>query len=145
MAKHLAFAMFEHEPKILGSGILNSVARRWKNQLSENSKNFSSFDSIPEAMHNSLEGISFPKLSADESFYVLLRNSLGHPEEAAAIDSWSAVLEEKNISFELLEATGDDLWSQKFSLILLGDWTSFYLAILNSIDPTPVPTIEKYK
>lgn len=145
MAKHLAFALFDHEPKIIGGGILNSVSRRWKNQFNENSKIFAYFDSVPEAMHNSLEGTLFPKRLGDDSFYILLRNSLGNPREAAAIDAWSALLEEKNILFELLEATGDDLWSQKFSLVILGDWASFYLAILNGVDPTPVPTISKYK
>ena len=33
MAKHLAFTAFDHEPIILASGILKSVARRFKNQL----------------------------------------------------------------------------------------------------------------
>lgn len=145
MAKHLAFALFDREPKIIASGILNSVARRWKNQINENAKTFASFDSVPEAMHNSIEGTSFPKRISDDSFYVLLRNSLGDPFFAADLDNWSSVLEEKNISYELLEATGDDVWSQKFSLLLLGDWVSYYLAILNNINPTPVPTITKYR
>jgi glucose/mannose-6-phosphate isomerase len=32
-----------------------------------------------------------------------------------------------------------------FSLIYLGDWMSFYLAILNGIDPTPVRVIDYLK
>jgi glucose/mannose-6-phosphate isomerase len=32
-----------------------------------------------------------------------------------------------------------------FSLIALSDWVSFYLAIMNGIDPTPVRVIDYLK
>ena len=35
--------------------------------------------------------------------------------------------------------------SQMFSLIVLGDYASVYLALLRGVDPTPVGTIEKLK
>jgi glucose/mannose-6-phosphate isomerase len=145
MAKHIAFSILDHEPKIIGSGILNSVARRWKNQFNENSKSFAYFDSLPEAMHNSIEGILFPERTRDDSFFVLLRNSFDSIYESSLLDKWSSLLEENNMAYELLEATGENIWTQKFSMIFLGDWASYYLAILNGIDPTPVPTITKYK
>jgi len=31
------------------------------------------------------------------------------------------------------------------SLVLLGDWVSYYLAMLNGIDPSPVPEIDLLK
>jgi len=30
-------------------------------------------------------------------------------------------------------------------MVYLGDWVSYYLAILNGIDPTPVPDIDLLK
>ncbi len=32
--------------------------------------------------------------------------------------------------------------AQVMSLILLGDYTSFYLAVLNRVDPTPIDSID---
>ena len=32
-----------------------------------------------------------------------------------------------------------------FSLIYLGDWVSYYLAILNRTDPTEIPNISRLK
>jgi glucose/mannose-6-phosphate isomerase len=32
-----------------------------------------------------------------------------------------------------------------FSLIYLGDWVSWHLAVLNKTDPTPVPVIQQLK
>jgi glucose/mannose-6-phosphate isomerase len=40
---------------------------------------------------------------------------------------------------------GRTLLARIFSHIYLGDWTSFYLAILNGIDPTPVKSIDFLK
>jgi glucose/mannose-6-phosphate isomerase len=32
-----------------------------------------------------------------------------------------------------------------FSLIYLGDWVSYYLALMNGVDPTPVRVIDYLK
>ena len=42
-------------------------------------------------------------------------------------------------------STGTSLLARMFSLIHLGDWTSYYLAILNGVDPTPVRVIDYLK
>ena len=40
---------------------------------------------------------------------------------------------------------GKTTLARLFSQIYLGDWVSFYLAILNKVDPTPVRPIEYLK
>jgi len=40
---------------------------------------------------------------------------------------------------------GNSLLTRMFSLIFLGDWISYYLAILNKVDPTPVKVIDYLK
>ena len=35
--------------------------------------------------------------------------------------------------------------SKLFSAVLMGDFVSYYLALLNKVDPTPVALIEKFK
>ena len=44
-----------------------------------------------------------------------------------------------------LEASGRYKLERIFELTYLGDWVSFYLAILNSEDPTPVNVIQHLK
>ena len=44
-----------------------------------------------------------------------------------------------------VQSEGKSLLARMFSLIYLGDWVSFYLAILNGIDPTPVKVIDYLK
>ena len=40
---------------------------------------------------------------------------------------------------------GSSLRARIFSLVSLGDWMSFYLAMLHGIDPTPVTVIDRLK
>ncbi|HOY56456.1 MAG TPA: SIS domain-containing protein [bacterium] len=145
LAKHLAFKLFDHEPVMLAGGILSAVGRRFKNQLNENAKTYGACETMPEAMHNSLEGLSFPTRGHDDNFYVLLRSVFDNQYVLAGLEHWMQVLDEEKIEYELLEGQGNDLWSQNLSLVALADWASFYLAILNNLDPTPVPRIEKFK
>ena len=44
-----------------------------------------------------------------------------------------------------IESQGKSLLSRMFYLIQLGDWTSFYLAMLNGVDPTPIKVIDYLK
>jgi glucose/mannose-6-phosphate isomerase len=44
-----------------------------------------------------------------------------------------------------VESEGNSLLTRLFSLILLGDWVSYYLSILNGVDATPVKAIDFLK
>jgi len=145
IAKHLAFSCLDHQIIILASGILKSVARRWKNQFNENSKTFAYFDVLPEAMHNSIQGTDFPVRAKDDNIYFLLKNDFDDFYTASRFDLITSIFDAKKIQYENVLAQGNDVWSQKLSLVLLGDWISYYLAILNNIDPTPVPIITENK
>lgn len=145
LAKGLAYFCFDHLPVIISSGILKSVAWRWKTQLNENSKSFAFTEYAPECLHNAVAGFDWPVCFRDDFVYLILTNSFDRPELQNKIEIFKNILEEKNIAYELIEAVGEDVMAQKLSLVILGDWVSYYLALLNGVDPTPVETIEKAK
>jgi glucose/mannose-6-phosphate isomerase len=45
----------------------------------------------------------------------------------------------------IVNGEGRYLLTRMFDLIYLGDWISYYLAVLNKVDPTPIPLISKLK
>ena len=55
------------------------------------------------------------------------------------------LLSQSEIAYQVLDSEGADPLTQVMSLVLLGDWVSYYLAILNGIDPSPVPEIDLLK
>lgn len=52
---------------------------------------------------------------------------------------------EQRVDVEEMHTKGKSLLARMFSTIYLGDLTSYYLAIRNRTDPTPVEVIEDLK
>lgn len=124
---------------------LEAVAVRWRGQLAENSKQLSGHHLLPEMNHNEIEGWGAPEDLMKKMVVVLLRDGqdpepigkrmvitreLIAPSAAGIVEAW---------------ATGNSLLARLFSLVYLGDFVSFYLAVLNGVDPTPVRRIEELK
>jgi len=144
-AKQLATKMWGHVAIIYGAEILSEVAQRWKGQLNENSKTWTFFELFPELNHNGVMGYEFPSEAKKMVFVVLLRSALFHPRNLLRYEVTAKLLAEAGISHELVEAVGATALAQVMSLILFGDYISFYLAILNRIDPAPVDSIDFVK
>ena len=55
------------------------------------------------------------------------------------------LLDRAKVSHYTVTGEGGSALSQMMSLVLFGDWVSYYLAILNRVDPSPVKTIDYLK
>ncbi|HLC99566.1 MAG TPA: bifunctional phosphoglucose/phosphomannose isomerase [Patescibacteria group bacterium] len=141
-AKLLAYKAFDQLLVVAGSGILTEVARRWKCQFNENAKAFAFFELLPELNHNMVEGIHFPKFVHDEALFILLENSFDHPQNKKRFTILKELFDEYEVKYETVQVAGSTPIEQKLSAVIFGDYVSFYLAILNNIDPTPVDTIQ---
>lgn len=144
-AKQLAAKAVGRIAVIYGAGILGGVAQRWKTQFNENSKTWAFFELFPEINHNAVVGYEFPSRIKEEIFVILLRSSLIHPRSLLRYEATAKLLDKAGISHEIVDASGVSALAQVMSLVLLGDYTSYYLAILNGIDPVPVDAIDFIK
>ncbi len=144
-AKTLATRLRGVIPVIYGAGILSSVARRWKTQINENSKSWSFTETFPELVHNASVGYDFPSGSNQRVFVCMLRSPSLHPRVLVQYQAVSKLLDEKSIRHEIIDAKGETPLQQMLEMALLGDFMSYYLAILNRTDPTPNPTIDFIK
>ncbi len=144
IAKYLAYFIFDHLPIIIAPENLGGLARRFKTQMAENSKNFCFFETFPEIFHNSIES-QFPWRLKDEIVFLIFENFNEKSNTNQALRSFQKLLDQEKIDWEGIPSFGDNLFIQIFSLVLLGDWISFYLSILNKIDPTPVTKIQWLK
>lgn len=149
IAKHLAYFIFDHLPIIISPENLAGIARRFKTQMAENAKTFCFFETIPEIFHNSIES-QLPWRMKDELVFLIL-NSISplslqsQSSEKKSITAFEKLLDKQNIRWEKIPYFSNNKFEHIVSLILLGDWISFYLSILNKIDPTPVKKIEWIK
>jgi glucose/mannose-6-phosphate isomerase len=144
-AKQLATKLRGRIAVIYGAEILSEVARRWKGEFNENSKAWAFFENFPELNHNAVVGYEFPPEAKERIFVLMLRSSSLHARNLLRYEVTAKLLAKAGITYEFAEATGKSALSQVLSLILLGDYTSFYLSMLNRVDPTHVDAIDFIK
>lgn len=144
--EQLATALMNHLPLLHISCRLASVAFRWQTQINENGKTFAHWHTIPEANHNEIVGLSCPDEIVRKMHLIFLRASLYENKriEKRFLISRQILSEAVNTITEI-KSVGDTKLTQMFSLILKGDFLSFYISKLLNVDPTPVLRIDKLK
>jgi len=144
-AKQLAAKLWGHVAVIYGAEILSEVAQRWKTQFNENSKAWAFFESFPELNHNAVAGYEFPPEAKERIFVLMLHSSSLRPHSLLRYEATAKLLAKAGIAYEFAEARGESALAQVMSLVLLGDYSSFYLAMLNEVDPTSIDAINFIK
>ncbi len=144
-AKQLAEKLHRHLSVIYGAGILAEVAHRWKTQLNENSKTWAFYDVLPELNHNSVVGYQFPPELAKQAVVVMLRSAGLHERIKLRYEVTAELLDRAKVHYEIVDAEGTSPLSQMMSLVLFGDYVSYYLAILCKVDPSTVAIIDYLK
>lgn len=141
-AKILAQKIFGKIPIVYGSGYLSEVGRRWKEDFNENAKSASYFEVIPELNHNALVGLQFPQDLKAKIFVIILQSKFDHPRNTLRQNITAQILQKNRISYEsvLMEPSASAL-DEILQAVHLGDYVSYYLAILNNVEPNPVEMI----
>jgi len=140
-AKQLASQIHGKLPVVYGGDFLAAAANRWKTQFNENAKSWAFFELLPELDHNAVVGLGIPDVARGDSVVVLLRSAL---EPRRIHERWEVtgeLLAREGVTAHEVWGRGESKLAQMLSLIHLGDYVSFYAAMLNEVDPTPVEAI----
>lgn len=141
VAKRLAERIHGGLPVIYGAGFLAAVANRWKTQFNENAKHWAFFEVLPELNHNAVVGLGIPEVIRDSSVVLMLRSALEPKRTQERWDVTRELLSREEVTVDEIYGRGESPLSHTLSLIHFGDFVSFYVAMLNEVDPTPVETI----
>lgn len=145
-AKQLALRLYGRIPVIYsGPSITDAVAVRFKGQINENGKMPAYAGQFPECNHNELVGWEVMGAFREYLRVIILRDSEDHQRVTARMEIVKELIEKQEVEVIDIRSEGADRLQRAFSLIHLGDFVSFYLAILNNVDPTPVEAIESLK
>jgi glucose/mannose-6-phosphate isomerase len=143
-AKALAAWLRHRVPVIWGSeGIAEAAAQRWKTQCNENAKAPAFWGILPEVDHNEVEGWS--RGEGGPFGLVVLRHRGEHPRTEVRVRATLDAVAAAGLEAIQAEAATDSLTCALFSLVMLGDYVSTYLALLRGVDPTPVPVLSSLK
>jgi len=144
LAKSLARGLHGTVPVVVGSGLTTPIAYRWKTQLNENAEVPAFANELPEFDHNEIMGwagaAELGRLAA-----VFLDDCDSHPRVRARMDLTEQLIAPGAVATFRVETRGQTSVERVFSLVLLGDLVSLYLAVLRGVDPGPVAAIDRLK
>jgi len=144
-AKKLAIELYGRIIFAYGGGVLGVMARRVKGQWNENAKNWGAFDVLPEFNHNGVVGFPHPDIARDALTVLLLRSDRDNPRHKLRFDVTRELLDRASIPHKTLQFSGASMLSEVLQLTLFTDYVSFYVALLNGADPSPVKSIDYLK
>lgn len=144
-AKFLAYTGVDKIITIVSAEHLEGAAHVFNNQLNENAKNFTVQHVLPEMDHHALEGLQFPKVTRQEVVFFLLLSSLYHSRTVKRFPLTLDVIEQNDMHGQLIHAIATTKLEQVWEIIQLGAYTNFYLAMLNGINPAPIPWVDYFK
>ena len=145
IAKILAFEMFDRIPVVMISEHLEGVAHVFANQINENAKTFSEYRVIPELNHHLMEGLQFPESNGENLLFLSIHSELYVESNQKRMVLTQQVLEKNKIEYREFKLTSKTKLEQAFELLVLGSYSSFYLALLNNQNPTPNPWVDWFK
>jgi len=140
--KALAKKLVGKTPVIYATTRYKSVAMVWKIKMNENAKTPAFWNFFPELNHNEMVGFTNPQ---GKFIILMLRDPEAHPRILKRFEVTAKLLREKGIDVEILDMSGESVYSKIFTSIALGDFASYYLALEYGQDPTPVDMVEELK
>ena len=143
--KQLAHALHGKLPVIYASQELEAIAMRWKGQMNENGKSLAYYSVYPEMNHNEIEGWKHPSALPQACHVIQLRDPAAPSQTQRRMDITAELIHPYTGGISQVHSEGVSLLARLLSLVAIGDWTSYYLAILYEQNPTPVSRIEELK
>ncbi|MFA5834794.1 MAG: bifunctional phosphoglucose/phosphomannose isomerase [Bacteroidota bacterium] len=145
-ALNLAKALQGKLPLIYsGADKFDTVNTRWRGQISENAKTLAYGHVFPELNHNEIVGWEVLTDIMKKIHIVILRDAQDYKRIQLRMDVSKEIIGGLADGITEVYSEGKSLLARTFSLLYLADWFSFYLAILNGVDPSPVKKIDFLK
>jgi glucose/mannose-6-phosphate isomerase len=143
-AKQIAQELMGKSPVIYGGPKMYPAAYKWKINFNENAKNVAWCGQLPEFNHNEFLGWSS---HPTQKPYAII--DLRCPHETKQVQKRFEITERllsgKRPAPIVVTPKGETMLQHLLWTIVLGDFVSIYLALLNGLNPTPVDLIEKLK
>ncbi len=141
--KELAQNLHSKTPVIYSTNAFSKASHIWKIKINENAKTPCFHNHVPELNHNEMVGFTNPQC---EFGLVFLQSEAESSRNITRLTIMKELFEERGLSVNqtVVKDHGNYL-ANLMAMILLGDWTAYYLALSYETDPTPVNMVEEFK
>lgn len=144
--KKIAKKLAKKIPIVYSSDKFNVLAHILKIKFNENSKIPAFWNVFPELNHNEMVGYTgIKKLGAKNFAVVMLRDQSDHQRTQKRMKLTANLIKKQGVKVETIDIKEGSMLFKVFSTLLLGDWISYFVAIDQKIDPSPVNAVEDFK
>jgi glucose/mannose-6-phosphate isomerase len=144
-AKKLADEMMGRVPVLVGAEFLSGNLHIMRNQINECAKQFVTYLILPDLNHYAMEGLRFPEENKDNIIFIFFNSKFYYKRIQKRAELTKKVVEKNGVRAINYELTSKTKLSQAFEMLQLGSWLSYYLGILNNVDPVKIPWVDWFK
>jgi glucose/mannose-6-phosphate isomerase len=126
---------------VYGADYMAPVARRWASQINLMAKSGATSAEIPAADHNILAGTTNPEKVMLHTHHVFLRAKSDHPRNSLRLEMTRKAFMLEALSTDTADARGKTPLSQMWTMLLFGDYVSYYLAMMYGINPATLDAL----
>ncbi len=144
-AKQIAQKLEHRSVWYVASGHLAGSVHTAANQLNENAKHFGGSFLIPELNHHLIEGLQYPKTNAENLAFIMIESKLYDKKVQKRFEVTKEVLKKNKIFFAVYTCVSKTKLHQAMECLVLSSYISFYLAMVEEIDPTAIPFVDFLK
>jgi glucose/mannose-6-phosphate isomerase len=140
--KELAEKIADKIPIIYTTDHLKTLSFIWKIKFNETSKIPAFSNYFPELNHNELSAYA---KNNDNFIVIILRDNDDLPKILKRMSLTSEMIKTSGTNVEFVDLTGTNDLEKILNSIILADWTSYYLALKNKVDPFSIKLQEEIK
>ena len=144
-AKSLAVDLLGRLTLVYGGGLFSGMALRWKSQINENGKSWAFAEELPELLHNSVESFRGGPEIRQRTTALILKPNQPEPRLERRYTVLAEMLDRAEIQNRTFTGVQGGPLTQLLSMIVLGDYVSYYMGLLNGINPSETPSINLSK
>lgn len=145
LPKKMAYKFHEKSIVLVGSEFLEGNMHTLRNQINENSKNTAFYLISPDMNHYALEGMENPNGLKDGSMFLFFDSELYHERTQKRNALVKQLLKQKGIPYQNIKLGSRIKPAQSLEALQFGTWFSFYLGLLNEVDPAQIPWVDWFK
>jgi len=144
VAKRVAQDLVGSVPFVYAPRSIRSAATRWQTQINENAKMLCLSGEVPEMDHNQIVGwIDGERDRRNRPVVLRPRSESGM--SAHILQTTIDLLADSGLDPVVVDLEGETALSSALQGVMVGDFVSYYLAVLKGVDPLPVPSITELK
>jgi hypothetical protein len=130
---------------IISANHLDGVGQVVSNFIDETAKSFSAHFSIPDLNHHLLEGMEYPSPLKDNVSILILNSSLYPEIIQKRVQITKDILLKQKYHVTIIKPESEDLILQVFESLVFLIMFSYYLSIVNKVNPGTNPWVDHFK